>query len=842
MQATASGSARGTAAPATEKEGSKIGLPEVFGAFTLTHRLGRGGWATVYEAHRRGHERTPSGESAAQRVALKRLEHASPEGARRLTREAILLQSLSSPRIVKLLEHGYVEGVPYLALEYVDGIDLSTLILRLRLRKQPLPTELLLELLLQLGLALRVAHTRLDPVLQRPIPVVHGDVKPSNVLIGRDGRVRLTDFGSAQRLDQPEDVQEESPGTIGYISPERFLLQQHGTPNHALSLSSDLFGFGLIAFELCTLQPLFTGTSAQMLQQLVQADQFIPLALDRLPQTLHPKLALVVQRLLTARPEQRYAHVDDALRPLQELQQQLQLKTELASYVEPYLVPGPGERQELRITGGAPAQATLLKTQQTRRSSLRPGQKAVALQPVPIHALSPQQVTQLTREQLKKLVPTARRVPITLADVAEARSQRSRSWLGRVLLLLVVLTGGALALLLTLPHTLEIRSTPAGALISLQQGCEGDWQPAQLSPASVQVWGPWPVCVALEAPGYAREQVKILQPSSFARGSFLTMTLDKEVCLRVGSRPPGLPVFVDHRPRGITALDDLSVCGLRPFEPYVVQLQYDGVRWDIQEVSGKPGEIIPVFQDFAIQARVLTSPYERCVRAYDANELETALRICRVAVVEAPSLDQKLDALLIQGQTLSDWDDLEGACDLYGVALDRAVEARILLLERRVIDMREALDCETIEAARSLREEAEANGEELSEALKATIPVKSTRRESGPVVKVVPPGTLPPLSPGNSGAPNTPGTHPSVGAPATSAGGSPSAGGAGVTPTTPAPSPASNSPASNSPGANSPGDNSPGANSPGAPSPAPPAQTPSPGATPSGSKTRSGGP
>lgn len=698
------------------RETSLVGLPEVFGAYTLIRRIGQGGWATVYEARASTAASPPLPMAAAgddaevpratpplpTRVALKRLERISTGAVQRMAREAQLLQAFRSERVPRLLDSGRVEGVPFLALEYVEGVDLATLLYRLRLRHQALPTEDLLELLLQIGLALRVAHTWLDPQLQRPVPIVHGDVKPSNVLISQDGRVVLTDFGSALRAGWTDVQGDDAPATAGYVAPERVQLMAPPPPAPA----SDLFGLGLIAFELCTLSPLFSGSPAQMLQQLLQADQFIPTALRRLPAELHPTLHAVITRLLAPRPEQRFAHIDDALRPLQALQQQLQLKSELASFVSPYLVPGPGERLEVRVTDGYLGVDEGDISRADRRLS-------------PHFATLPTRngagVTHLTRAHLQALVPPPRRKLLTLADVARTQQQRQRLRLLQGGLFLLFCLCGAALLLGSLPFQVEVKSTPSGALVSLQPGCEGEWSATQLSPATLRTQGPWPVCVAVEAPGHIRTWTRVLQPALFSRTRSLSLTLDKEVCLKIGSRPPGLPVYVDNRPRGSTSLDDLQVCGLTPFEPYVVQMGYDEVRWDIREVVGKPGEEIRIFQDFSVKDVVSASPFERCSRYFSAGEYDRAIELCRVAVVEAPTFEQKLEALLIQGRSYAALEDEEAACDLFGVALDRAVDARRLELERRVIDARIALNCEAIEAARALREEAEANGSPVPE-------------------------------------------------------------------------------------------------------------------------------
>ncbi|MFO1495176.1 MAG: serine/threonine-protein kinase [Lysobacterales bacterium] len=197
----------------------------VLGAWTLTGQIGAGGMGTVYAAHRSdGHFE--------QRAAVKLLRGlASPAALRYLARERQILASLAHPNIARLLDGGSTrDGQPYLVMEYLDARPIDRYC-----QDEGLALPAILALLLQVCDAVSFAHARL---------IVHCDLKPSNILVGRDGRPQLLDFGIARLIggDEPDgrpgtSSQRVRAFTPGFASPE----QEAGGE---ISTAADVYSLG----------------------------------------------------------------------------------------------------------------------------------------------------------------------------------------------------------------------------------------------------------------------------------------------------------------------------------------------------------------------------------------------------------------------------------------------------------------------------------------------------------------------------------------------------------------------------------------------------------------------
>ncbi|MBK1612570.1 hypothetical protein CKO44_03715 [Rubrivivax gelatinosus] len=202
---------------------------DTVGPWTLVAELGRGGMASVWRAH--------STEGELQReVALKLPHGPSAAWAGRLRRERDILARLAHPGIARLYDAGTsAQGLPWLALEYVEGQDLLAWC---DARRSPLAERL--GLLLQICDALQYAHGRL---------VIHRDIKPANVLVQADGQVRLLDFGIARLLDggsEPGLTQHgQRPMTPEYAAPEQVRGEEPG-------VAADVYALGVLAYRLVT--------------------------------------------------------------------------------------------------------------------------------------------------------------------------------------------------------------------------------------------------------------------------------------------------------------------------------------------------------------------------------------------------------------------------------------------------------------------------------------------------------------------------------------------------------------------------------------------------------------
>jgi eukaryotic-like serine/threonine-protein kinase len=271
-----------------------------FGPYELVRELGRGGMAETFVAARTG------AGGFSQAVCVKRI---LPELVRdtsfidQFNAEARVSASLRHANIVGVLDFGVAEGLPYLALELVDGIDLHGLLSWLRAQKQLLTPGLVVYLAGELASALDFAHTRPGRA------VVHRDISPSNVLISRAGEVKLSDFGIA-RVVRPDHVTNTMTirGKVPYLSPESL------SPGGGLDVRSDLFALGVTLFESLAGRRPFDGGHDLATLTRISTGQRTPL-LEACP-TAPAALVEIVERLLAHEPAHRFqtaSELSDAL-------------------------------------------------------------------------------------------------------------------------------------------------------------------------------------------------------------------------------------------------------------------------------------------------------------------------------------------------------------------------------------------------------------------------------------------------------------------------------------------------------------------------------------------------
>jgi len=215
-------------------------FPRPFGDHLLLRRLAAGGMAEVFEARASG----PGGFE--KRVALKRLlpEHqGDAELVRALVREARLGAMLSHPNLCRVDALGAVDGVWFFTLELVDGLDLYRLHRRFRRHDLAFPIELALHVVAGVARGLHHAHDARN-AQGRALRVVHRDVSPQNVLVGRDGRVKVVDFGIARTgLHRTRTARGIVKGKWAYMSPE----QARGARRDR---RSDVYATGVLLYEL----------------------------------------------------------------------------------------------------------------------------------------------------------------------------------------------------------------------------------------------------------------------------------------------------------------------------------------------------------------------------------------------------------------------------------------------------------------------------------------------------------------------------------------------------------------------------------------------------------------
>ena len=235
----------------------------------MGERIGRGAVADVFEAF---------DDETGHRAAVKVLRHAEDGQRQRFEREVTALESLEHPNIVRVLDHGELDGRPFLVLECVDGGSLAELI-----AAGPVAPERAAAIGSALADALDHAHQR---------GVVHRDVKPSNVLLDEEGRPRLADFGVAQ-LDGSGTLTASgfTVGTAAYLAPEQIKGETIGPP-------ADVYALGLLMLEAATGERAYPGTGVTAAMARLERPPEIPASLP-------PSFAARIKAMTAMDPAER---------------------------------------------------------------------------------------------------------------------------------------------------------------------------------------------------------------------------------------------------------------------------------------------------------------------------------------------------------------------------------------------------------------------------------------------------------------------------------------------------------------------------------------------------------
>jgi predicted secreted acid phosphatase len=277
-------------------------FPEKLGKYRIIAEVGRGGFAAVYKTVDTTLKRT---------VALKCLApHLlwDPTFVQRFQREAEVAANLDHRNIVTIYEVGQIEGVYFIAMQFLEGRTLSQILKA----EGPLPVSRVQAVIEQIGSALNYAHAR---------GFVHRDIKPSNIIVADDGRATLTDFGLVKAGEGTQLTASGMVfGTPEYMSPEQ-------AEGKVLDTRSDIYSLGVVLFEMLSGQaPFLADTTPAVMYKHVHT----PPPLEKLPSNLPQGVVAVVEKTLAKDPTDRYQSAGQMVEALRKAAAEAPVPAEVA--------------------------------------------------------------------------------------------------------------------------------------------------------------------------------------------------------------------------------------------------------------------------------------------------------------------------------------------------------------------------------------------------------------------------------------------------------------------------------------------------------------------------------
>ena len=273
---------------------SSVSKPNRIGAYDIVDVIGRGGMGTVFRGTDPRIGRT---------VAIKMLTAAAddPDLLERFYREAKYTGNLHHPNIVTVYELGHQDGVPYLVMEYLEGVSLEGIIASGR----PMPIAEKLGIVLQVCSGLTYAHKQ---------NLVHRDIKPANIVILGDGTAKIVDFGIALLGDSQLTRTGHVVGSLNYMSPEQL------SGNMDVDVRTDVYSTGVVLFQLLTgALPFDGGSTAATLRKIVQDP---PPLLSKYLTDCSEEFEAILQKALAKNREERYPSPEDFALDLAQVQQE----------------------------------------------------------------------------------------------------------------------------------------------------------------------------------------------------------------------------------------------------------------------------------------------------------------------------------------------------------------------------------------------------------------------------------------------------------------------------------------------------------------------------------------
>ncbi len=280
------------------------------GKYEPVRPAGEGGMASVWLGYTHGEA------GFRRKVAIKRvLQHlvSDEKFEHMFVEEAHIVAELNHPNIVQIHDFGRdeQEGGYYIVMEWVSGLNLSNYVRAFSLVERKPPWPLVSAIAIEVLRALSASHSRRNEA-GIPVPVIHRDVTPANIMLGYNGSVKLTDFGLSRALDRPRTTDPGIvKGKIAYMAPELFDSKKPDA-------RCDIFSVGVTLWESLTAQRLFggEGTDVDVAMRLLACQ--VPPVRELNPE-VPPALEAIVNKALTRSPEDRFQRAKDMIDALSSL-------------------------------------------------------------------------------------------------------------------------------------------------------------------------------------------------------------------------------------------------------------------------------------------------------------------------------------------------------------------------------------------------------------------------------------------------------------------------------------------------------------------------------------------
>ena len=303
----------------------------MLGRYQVLKHLATGGMAEVLVARSRGIE------GFERHVVVKRIlgENAKNEHfVKMFIDEARLAAAIHHHNVVQVHDIGTERGEYFFTMEYVHGEDLRNILFHAASSGTRVPLEHVVTIIASAAAGLHHAH-EMRAADRTPLGIVHRDVSPANILVGYDGGVKVADFGIAKAAMRTHETRSGVlKGKVAYMSPEQCL-------GETMDRRSDIFGLGIVLYELTTVRRLFKGTNDFITMSMISGAT-IPLPSTKWPE-IPPMLETIIMKALARAPADRYQTANEMRAALEQFAKQANLTASTSALGE-WLVQHLGER------------------------------------------------------------------------------------------------------------------------------------------------------------------------------------------------------------------------------------------------------------------------------------------------------------------------------------------------------------------------------------------------------------------------------------------------------------------------------------------------------------------